>query len=204
MKKNLFSTTLTMLCTVAMLLAATLKMQAQTPAEWKAMKGNVTMYMTNDMGRNGYYDQKPIAELMGHMGETLGPKCVLAVGDIHHFNGVASVNDPLWTTNYEQVYSHPELMLNWFPVLGNHEYRGNTQAVLNYGTVSRRWVMPRATTPRLSQAKAPACVWCSLTPHPSSTATAPTASPTPTPTSRTCKPSSTGLTTHSKQPARTG
>ena len=177
MKKNLFSATLTMLCTVAMLLAATLKMQAQTPVEWKAMKGNVTMYMTNDMGRNGYYDQKPIAELMGHMGETLGPKCVLAVGDIHHFNGVASVNDPLWTTNYEQVYSHPELMLNWFPVLGNHEYRGNTQAVLNYGTVR---------------------------PHPSSTATAPTASLTPTPTSRTCKPSSTGLTTHSKQPARTG
>ena len=81
MKKKLFSATLTMLCTVAMLLAATLKMQAQTPAEWKAMKGNVTMYMTNDMGRNGYYDQKPIAELMGHMGETLGPKCVLAVGD---------------------------------------------------------------------------------------------------------------------------
>lgn len=118
MKKNLFSTTLTMLCTVAMLLAATLKMQAQTPAEWKAMKGNVTMYMTNDMGRNGYYDQKPIAELMGHMGETLGPKCVLAVGDIHHFNGVASVNDPLWTTNYEQVYSHPELMLNWFSRAG--------------------------------------------------------------------------------------
>lgn len=142
MRKNLFCTTLTMLCTVAMLLAATLKMQAQTPAEWKAMKGNVTMYMTNDMGRNGYYDQKPIAELMGHMGETLGPKCVLAVGDIHHFNGVASINDPLWTTNYEQVYSHPELMLNWFPVLGNHEYRGNTQAVLDYGTVSRRWVMP--------------------------------------------------------------
>ena len=98
--------------------------------------------MANDLGRNGYYDQKPIAELMGEMGEVLGPKCVLAVGDIHHFNGVASVNDPLWMTNFEQVYSHPELMLDWFPVLGNHEYRGNTQAVLDYGKVSRRWMMP--------------------------------------------------------------
>ena len=76
------------------------------------------------------------------MGEVLGPECVLAVGDIHHFNGVASVNDPLWMTNFEQVYSHPELMLDWFPVLGNHEYRGNTQAVLDYGKVSRRWMMP--------------------------------------------------------------
>ena len=45
-------------------------------------------------------------------------------------------------TNYELVYSHPELMLDWFSVCGNHEYRGNTQAVLDYGKVSRRWVMP--------------------------------------------------------------
>jgi len=52
------------------------------------------------------------------------------------------VNDPLWMTNYELIYSHPELMIDWFPVLGNHEYRGNTQAVLDYTNVSRRWTMP--------------------------------------------------------------
>lgn len=34
-------------------------------AEWQKLKGEITLYMTNDMGRNGYYDQKPIAELMG-------------------------------------------------------------------------------------------------------------------------------------------
>ena len=45
-------------------------------------------------------------------------------------------------TNYELIYSHPELMIDWFPILGNHEYRGNTQAVLDYTNVSRRWSMP--------------------------------------------------------------
>lgn len=45
-------------------------------------------------------------------------------------------------TNYELVYSHPELMLEWFAVNGNHEYRGNTQAVLDYGKKSRRWIVP--------------------------------------------------------------
>ncbi len=110
--------------------------------EWKQMKADITMYMANDLGRNGYYYQKPIAELMGWMAGTVDPKCVLAVGDIHHFNGVASTADPLWTTNYENVYSHPDLMLDWFPVCGNHEYRGNTQAVLDYAKVSRRWMMP--------------------------------------------------------------
>ena len=100
-------------------------------------------YIANDLGRNGYYDQKPIAELMGEMAEQgVDPEFILATGDIHHFEGVASVNDPLWMTNYELVYSHPELMIHWYPVLGNHEYRGNTQAVLDYGKVSRRWEMP--------------------------------------------------------------
>ena len=98
--------------------------------------------MANDLGRNGYYDQKPIAELMGVMAEEIGPECVLAAGDVHHFEGVQSVNDPLWMTNYELIYSHPELMIHWLPILGNHEYRGNTQAVLDYTEVSRRWMMP--------------------------------------------------------------
>ena len=99
-------------------------------------------YVANDLGRNGYYDQKPIAELMGQMAEEVGPEFVLATGDVHHFEGVRSVNDPLWMTNYELIYSHPELMIDWFPLLGNHEYRGNTQAVLDYSNISRRWTMP--------------------------------------------------------------
>ncbi|MBO5251848.1 MAG: metallophosphoesterase [Bacteroidaceae bacterium] len=115
---------------------------AQTPEVWATLKKDANFFMANDLGRNGYYDQKPIAELMGVMAEEIGPECVLAAGDVHHFEGVQSVNDPLWMTNYELIYSHPELMIHWLPILGNHEYRGNTQAVLDYTEVSRRWMMP--------------------------------------------------------------
>lgn len=138
MKRNILRT----LTVFLLLCCSTINLFAQTPEQWEKLKGDINLYLANDLGRNGYYDQKPIAELMGRMGETIGPKCVIAAGDIHHFNGVASVNDPLWATNYEQIYSHPELMIDWFPVLGNHEYRGNTQAVLDYGQISRRWMMP--------------------------------------------------------------
>ena len=65
-----------------------------------------------------------------------------AAGDVHHFEGVRSVDDPLWMTNYELVYAHPELMIDWFAIMGNHEYRGNTQAVIDYSQVSRRWNTP--------------------------------------------------------------
>ena len=114
---------------------------AQTAEQWKTLKGDVSLFIANDLGRNGYYEQKPIAELMGTMAEEVGPEAVVAAGDVHHFEGVVSTQDPLWTTNYELIYSHPELMISWLPVLGNHEYRGNTQAVLDYRNVSRRWEM---------------------------------------------------------------
>ncbi len=105
-------------------------------------KKSTVFYLVSDLGRNGYYEQKPIAELMGTLAGEVGPDFIIAAGDTHHFEGVASTEDPLWLTNYELIYSHPELMLDWCAINGNHEYRGNTQAVLDYGKVSRRWNMP--------------------------------------------------------------
>lgn len=113
---------------------------AQIPAT--GLTGDVKLMIGNDLGRNGYYEQKPIAELMGKVAEAVGPDAILALGDIHHYLGIESVNDPLWTTNYELMYSHPELQVEWCPILGNHEYRGNTQAVMDYSATSRRWNMP--------------------------------------------------------------
>ena len=115
---------------------------AQTPEVWSSLKKDANFFMANDLGRNGYYDQKKIAELMGVMAEEIGPECVIAAGDVHHFSGVQSVEDPLWMTNYELIYSHPELMIDWLSILGNHEYRGNTQAIIDYSNISRRWNMP--------------------------------------------------------------
>lgn len=129
------------LAAIVFSLLACVAANAQTQEEWRRMKGDVNLFIANDLGRNGYYDQKPIAQLMGDMAEEIGPEAIIATGDVHHFDGVASVSDPLWMTNYELIYSHPELMISWLPVLGNHEYRGNTQAVLDYSNVSRRWQM---------------------------------------------------------------
>lgn len=128
--------------TLLMLALAVMSIMAQTPEQWAKLEKDVNFFVANDLGRNGYYDQKPIADLMGRMAETVGIECVAAPGDVHHFEGVRSTQDPLWMTNYELIYSHPELMLDWYPTFGNHEYRGNTQAVLDYAKVSARWAMP--------------------------------------------------------------
>lgn len=132
MKKNIF---------FILVILIAFPVLGQPASKWESMKAPLTFIIANDLGRNGYYDQKPIAETMGEVAGVIGPEAVLAPGDIHHFNGVASVNDPLWMTNFELIYKHPELMIDWLPTLGNHEYRGNTQAVLDYSKISRRWMM---------------------------------------------------------------
>ena len=101
----------------------------------------INFLVVSDTGRNGAYEQKPIAALMGQMAEEEDFEAVLALGDVHHYMGIESTSDPLWMTNYELIYSHPELQIPWYPVLGNHEYRGNTQAVIDYSGGSRRWEM---------------------------------------------------------------
>ena len=133
MKRNL---------TFIIALALALVANAQGPEQWASIEKTLNFYVANDLGRNGYYDQKPIADLMGRMAETVDIEFVAAPGDIHHFNGVQSTQDPLWMTNYELIYSHPDLMLDWYPLLGNHEYRSNTQACIDYSQVSARWRFP--------------------------------------------------------------
>lgn len=123
-----------------LLLTTGLSVYAQTAAT--ELDGDIKLMIGNDLGRNGYYEQEPIAALMGKVAEAVGPDAFLALGDTHHYLGIKSVDDPLWMTNYELVYSHPELQVEWCPVLGNHEYRGNTQAVIDYSGISRRWIMP--------------------------------------------------------------
>lgn len=120
---------------------------ATTPAEnsnklSELPEDALNFIVANDMGRNGYYLQKPIAKEMGELAERVDMEFVVAAGDVHHYLGIQSVADPLWMTNYELIYSHPELQIEWLPVLGNHEYHGNTQAVTDYSSVSRRWSMP--------------------------------------------------------------
>ena len=106
-----------------------------------AAVAQINFLVVSDNGRNGAYLQKPIASLMGQMAESEDFEAVLALGDVHHYMGIESISDPLWMTNFELVYSHPELQIPWYPILGNHEYRGNTQAVIDYSAVSRRWEM---------------------------------------------------------------
>jgi predicted MPP superfamily phosphohydrolase len=113
------------------------------PTQIKSVETNgYRFYILSDWGFNGHFQQLEVAQAMSVAAETASPKMIISCGDNFQVNGVQSVNDPLWMTNFEQVYTHPGLLVDWYAVLGNHDYRGNTQALIDYSGISRRWRMP--------------------------------------------------------------
>ena len=128
--------------TIVAFLFVVLGASAHNPKAWRKMKQNVNILWASDLDRYGCYDQKVIANLMGEMAKAVKPECILETGDTHHGNGVKSIHDEDWKERWEDIYNHPKLLkLDWVPILGNHEYRGNTNAVLEYSKVNPRWTI---------------------------------------------------------------
>jgi acid phosphatase len=95
-----------------------------------------------DWGREGKNHQRDVAVRMGESAKELDARFVISVGDNFYDDGVTSVDDPAWQASFEQVYDAPSLQVPWRVILGNHDYRGNAQAQLDYAAKSSRWQMP--------------------------------------------------------------
>jgi tartrate-resistant acid phosphatase type 5 len=95
-----------------------------------------------DWGRNGEYEQKEVAKQMGITAKQSGAAFILATGDNFYPSGVASTQDYSWIASYENMYTAHSLQTDWYVVLGNHDYKGNIQAEIDYSKISRRWHMP--------------------------------------------------------------
>lgn len=106
------------------------------------LPNSLNFLVLGDWGRNGHYDQIQVAEWMDVAMQKIDGDFVVTTGDNFYSNGVASVNDPYWRTSFEEIYHGPHLFEDWYATLGNHDYRGNWQAQIDYSKISRRWNMP--------------------------------------------------------------
>ena len=95
--------------------------------------------IVSDWGWNGYKHQQEVADQMTKSADSVRAKFIASCGDNFQISGIASTQDPLWMTNFENVYKGLSLQVEWFPVLGNHDYRGSPQAEIDYSKISRRW-----------------------------------------------------------------
>ena len=95
-----------------------------------------------DWGRQGHDEQRAVAVAMGTAAEDRRSTWTLSLGDNFYEDGVAGTDDPQWRSSFEDIYDAPSLQSPWRVILGNHDYRGDVQAQLDYGRRDRRWSMP--------------------------------------------------------------
>jgi len=108
---------------------------------YKKEKESLHFFIISDWGWNGGKFQQEVADQMTLSAQKIEPSFIVSCGDNFQVQGVASVQDPLWLSNFENIYKDPSLQVDWYPVLGNHDYKGNTQAEIDYSNISRRWRM---------------------------------------------------------------
>lgn len=111
---------------------------ASTSAQ--AASQTVRFVAFGDFG-TGAAGQYAVAKAMKQHCQKLGCDFAITLGDNIYNNGVSSVNDPQFQTHFEKPYA--EFNFPFYMVLGNHDYRGNVQAQVEYSKKSKKWVMPQ-------------------------------------------------------------
>ncbi len=113
------------------------------PAEkLSIIPGALNFIAMGDWGRVGEDHQKQVAAQMGKTSFEVKSQFTIATGDNFYPSGVISKWDPLFKYSFEDIYTAFSLQWDWYPVLGNHDYKSNPDAQVEYSTISRRWKMP--------------------------------------------------------------
>lgn len=126
---------------------ALLLLSAATAAALKAVPDSpapdpLPFVAIGDWGRDGTPVQRQVAGVMAVWASAHAARFVISTGDNFYNYGVQSVDDPKWHSSFENVYLQPALWVPWYVALGNHDYRGNVQAQIDYAATSTRWRMP--------------------------------------------------------------
>ncbi|MCP4216322.1 MAG: hypothetical protein GY765_16860 [bacterium] len=91
---------------------------------------------------NGDDKQRSVAGAMARYASINLVKMVLFLGDNFYPSGVDSVDDPMFQTHFEDIYPEGLFDMPFYATLGNHDYKGNVDAQVQYHQRSERWVMP--------------------------------------------------------------
>lgn len=105
-------------------------------------EGLLNFVAIGDWGRNGADHQLQVAKQMGNWVTNNPNDFIISTGDNFYPSGVISEHDPLWHYSFENIYTDFALQWDWYPILGNHDYKSDPDAQVRYTKISRRWKMP--------------------------------------------------------------
>ncbi len=104
----------------------------------------VQFIVIGDWGTPNSAGQKKVAVQMDRLASRVPIDFIVTTGDNFYMKGVQSVDDPLWQTTFEKIYSLPALKnIPWYVTLGNHDYMGNIHAQIAYAQSHDNWNLPQ-------------------------------------------------------------
>ncbi len=106
------------------------------------IQNDFNFFVLGDWGRDGKFDQTSVANQMIEKAKQLNPSFILLTGDNFYEAGVKSITDPKWKTSFENIYKDLCIKYPWYASLGNHDYRGNIKAQIDYHKINSNWNMP--------------------------------------------------------------
>ncbi|MFN8670499.1 MAG: metallophosphoesterase [Candidatus Sericytochromatia bacterium] len=104
----------------------------------KEKENRITFFVTGDTG-TGAKGQYDVAKAIENKCEESGCNFGILLGDNIYNSGVSSVNDKQFIEKFEKPYKNLDMKI--YLTLGNHDYRGNVQAQIDYTKKSKKWVM---------------------------------------------------------------
>ena len=105
----------------------------------EAKSDSLTFLAFGDAG-TGNSQQQKVADSMQRVCSTQGCNFAIMLGDNFYENGVKDADDAQFQTKFEQPYG--PLAIPFYAILGNHDARGNAQALIDYTDRSLWWNMP--------------------------------------------------------------
>ncbi|MBC7533333.1 MAG: metallophosphoesterase [Oligoflexus sp.] len=103
---------------------------------------NFEILLVGDMG-SGDEHQISIAEAMNSYCQTHKLSAIIFLGDNFYPKGVESPEDPQWQSKFITPYNRDCIgKVPYYALLGNHDYKGNPAAEINYHGKTPAWNMP--------------------------------------------------------------
>lgn len=108
----------------------------------KLDKLNLRFFVLGDTG-TGNDNQWQVAKAMEERCRSAPPDAIVLLGDNFYQTGVSSAEDKQWQSKLLAPYSSPCLAaIPFYPVLGNHDYKDNPSAQIEFSLLNPRWRMP--------------------------------------------------------------
>lgn len=82
-----------------------------------------------------------VSSQMAKIASVHKPKFILGTGDNFYWCGIQNISDKQIVTDWVEPYAASELDLNWYNILGNHEYGYNVSAQIDLGNKYPNWIM---------------------------------------------------------------